>query len=81
MKVLAVRHKKSMRDVNRGMYFQLAVVQTGPNMLSVHLYETKKHHDLRTDIQIKYVSCTRVSKNRHNMRIVIWKILQIISSL
>ena len=57
-------YTKNMRYISHGMYFQLAAVQTGPNMLSVHLYEMKKHHDLRTDIQIKYVSCTKVSSNR-----------------
>ena len=42
---------------------QTAIVQTGPMQLSIDLFAGATHHDLRTDIQVKGVTCTKVRKN------------------
>ena len=45
---------------------QTAVVQFGPSSLSIEMYSTGTHHDLKTDIQVKGIYTTKVGFQEMN---------------
>ena len=45
------------------LFHQTAVVQYGPSSLSIEMFATGQHHDLKTEIQVKGIYTTKVGSN------------------